>query len=148
MRRARHRALRSALRRFRWLSGCAAGGAVGTCPLGKVPGTPVSEFGFVGIDVETGVRKLQPPGTNFSQTYVQSGDLSNYTSEARDPQNLKNKMETLETENRQNKILHDAQMCHVLQVQGGNLSQTQEAFQQLQEAVRPDDSLLASAGLG
>jgi hypothetical protein len=78
---------------------------VGTCPLGKVPGTPVSETGFVGIDMEKSmdtdefgnykiVRVLQPPGTDFKQYYrgQPDGDLSNYTSEARDPQNMKNKM--------------------------------------------------------
>ena len=78
---------------------------VGTCPLGKVPGTPVSETGFVGIDMEKSmdtdefgnykiVRVLQPPGTDFKQYYRgEHGDLVNYTSEARDPQNLKNKMQ-------------------------------------------------------
>jgi len=74
---------------------------VGTCPLGKVPGTPVSPTGKVGIDMETamnydengkwmGVRVLQPPGTDFKQYYVgmkPDADLSQYTSEARDPQN-------------------------------------------------------------
>jgi len=70
---------------------------VGTCPLGKVPGTPVSPTGKVGIDMEemmngNMVRILQPPGTDFKQKYKKDGDLANYTSEARDPQNMKNKM--------------------------------------------------------
>ena len=40
------------------------------------------------------VRVLQPPGTDFKQYYRgEHGDLVNYTSEARDPQNLKNKMQ-------------------------------------------------------
>jgi len=79
---------------------------VGTCPLGKVPGTPVSPTGKVGIDMEKAMnydengkclyeRILQPPGTDFKQYYVGAkpdSDLSQYTSEARDPQNLTNKM--------------------------------------------------------
>jgi len=70
---------------------------VGTCPLGKVPGTPVSPTGKVGIDMEkmmSGefVRVLQPAGTDFKQYYRNGGDLSMYTSEARDPQNATNKM--------------------------------------------------------
>jgi len=75
---------------------------VGTCPLGKVPGTPVSPTGKVGIDMEKMmngefVRVLQPPGTDFKQVYKSGGDLKGpktanggslpqYTSEARDPQ--------------------------------------------------------------
>ena len=59
---------------------------VGTCPLGKVPGTPVSPTGKVGIDMEemmngNMVRILQPPGTDFKQKYKKDGDLANYTSE-------------------------------------------------------------------
>ena len=70
---------------------------VGTCPLGKVPGTPVSPTGKVGIDMEKMmngefVRVLQPPDTDFKQLYRQTGDLAQYTSEARDPQNTSNKM--------------------------------------------------------
>ena len=78
---------------------------VGTCPLGKVPGTPVSESGFVGIDMEAMmdtdengnykiVRVLQPPGTDFKQYYrgAAHADMAQYTSEARDPQNMANKM--------------------------------------------------------
>lgn len=71
---------------------------VGTCPLGKVPGTPVSPTGKVGIDMEemmngNMVRILQPPGTDFKQQYTAgSGDPTMYTSEARDPQNMTNKM--------------------------------------------------------
>ena len=70
---------------------------VGTCPLGKVPGTPVSPTGKVGIDMEkmmSGefVRILQPEGTDFKQIYRQGGDLPQYTSETRDPQNASNKM--------------------------------------------------------
>lgn len=65
---------------------------VGTCPLGGTPGTPVSPTGKVGIDMETGIRTLQPKDTFFAQVYKGSGDLPNYTSEARDPQNMSNKM--------------------------------------------------------
>ena len=70
---------------------------VGTCPLGKVPGTPVSPTGKVGIDMEKMmngefVRVLQPPGTDFKQVYKKNGDLANYTSEARDPQAASIKM--------------------------------------------------------
>lgn len=72
---------------------------VGTCPIGKVPGTPVSPVGAVGIDMEGMMmnppiirRRLQPPGTDFKQIYKEGGDPSQYTSEARDPQNLTNKM--------------------------------------------------------
>lgn len=70
---------------------------VGTCPLGKVPGTPVSPTGKVGIDMEKMmngefVRILQPEGTDFKQIYKASGDLPQYTSEARDPQNSTGKM--------------------------------------------------------
>ena len=72
---------------------------VGTCPIGKVPGTPVSPTGKVGIDMEemmngNMVRILQPEGTDFKQQYRPDGkgDLPQYTSEARDPQFASNKM--------------------------------------------------------
>ena len=38
------------------------------------------------------VRILQPPGTDFKQQYKTGGDPTMYTSEARDPQNMANKM--------------------------------------------------------
>lgn len=64
---------------------------VGKNPIGKVPGTPVSPTGKVGIDMEKMmngefVRILQPPGTDFKQQYRPGSDLAMYTSEARDPQ--------------------------------------------------------------
>ena len=59
---------------------------VGTCPLGKVPGTPVSESGFVGIDMEammSGRFERTLPEDRY-KTFAQIEPKENYTSEARD----------------------------------------------------------------